>query len=127
MTAADTLGRQFGENPNYEQPMEGHIGKYLYHHSPPEVRDQILQQGLKTANPFNPEIHEDKSKAPKGVYLGPYEHTVHSSWDTWAVDTNRISTRPDPDDEDNYWGFHYSRSTIPPNMIHLIHRGNNER
>jgi 2'-5' RNA ligase len=61
---------------------------------------------------------------PHGVYLGPYDHIgIHRRHhDIWAVDTNQVHLHHDPDDRDNFWGFHYSRHPIPPEAMKLIHR-----
>lgn len=112
-------------NPNFEQPMEGHIGKYLYHHSSPRNRASIRRQGLMVKDPLRSSAKgvETRETAPEGVYLGPHGHVAHPSRDVWAIDTNKISTQQDPSDTENYWGFHYSEEGIPPGAMSLIHKG----
>jgi 8-oxo-dGTP pyrophosphatase MutT (NUDIX family)/GNAT superfamily N-acetyltransferase len=118
-------------NPEFEQPNEGIIGKYLYHHSPPENRASIMEHGLQ---PHDPQESSAKGSdipeedTPHGVYLGPYDsispHKSHH--DIWAVDSNQVHLHHDPDDRENYWGFHYSEHPIPPDAMHLVHRAGEE-
>jgi hypothetical protein len=130
------LGQQFGglheprPNPNFDQPYEGTIGKYLYHHTSPRNRASIGREGLVPKDPKRSSAkgmsEEDTGPTPTGVYLGPHEHigghALHGR-DVWAVDTNKVNLRSDPGDHDNYWGFHLSERTIPPEAMKLIHKG----
>ncbi len=116
-----------GPNPRFEQPAEANIGKYLYHHSPPENRDSILQHGLMPHDPQERSAKDsgiDPEDTPYGVYLGPYDHIRphRRHHDIWAVDTNDVHLNRDPDDHDNYWGFHYTQRSIPPESLRLIHK-----
>jgi len=113
-------------NPQFEQPYEGTIGKYLYHHSPPRNRSSIRTQGLLPKDPQRASAKGSgipKENTPVGVYLGPREHVSHSTMDIYAVDTNKVDLQHDPDDHDNYWGFHYSEKPIPPDSIKLVRKG----
>jgi hypothetical protein len=121
-------------NPNFEQPGEGHIGKYLYHHSDPKNRGSIAKHGLLPKDPLRRSAKgiETRETAPVGVYMGPHDHVASSrggksqlyTRDVYAIDTNKVRTRPDPSDNDNYWGFHHSEDSVPPNAMKLIHKAN---
>jgi len=130
-------------NPNYPQPEGGStIGKYLYHHSPARNRASIQRQGLLSKDPLRGSARgvETRATAPEGAYLGPYgevnpsrpaaglfarqQQGVH---DVWAIDTNQIRTEPDPSDTENYYGFHYAESGVPPEAMRLIHKGTRPR
>jgi len=117
-------------NPNYEQPQSGaHIGKYLYHHSPSKNRASIAKHGLLPKDPLKASAKgvETRETAPVGVYMGPHDHVARGrleGTDVYAIDTNKVHTRPDPsDDEEGYWGFHHSESAVPPDAMRLIHKG----
>jgi hypothetical protein len=112
-------------NPEFEQPYEGHIGKYLYHHSSPRNRASIRRQGLMVKDPLRSSAKgvETRETAPEGAYLGPHTHVAHSGRDVWAVDTNKVNLQQDPSDQDNYWGFHYSEHPIAPDVMKLIQKG----
>lgn len=118
-------------NPNFDQPYEGHIGKYLYHHTSPRNRSSIRREGLQPKDPKRSsakgQSEEDTGPTPVGVYLGPHDHIgshrLHGR-DVWAVDTNKVhGLRSDPSDHDNYWGFHYSERAIEPEAMRLVHKG----
>lgn len=125
--------QQFGPrpNPNFEQPHGGGtIGKYLYHHSSVRNRASIRREGLVPKDPKRSSAkgmsEEDTGETPFGVYLGPHLHigSPAPGRDVWAVDTNKIGRlQQDPGDYDNYWGFHYTEGSIPPEAMRLIHRG----
>lgn len=113
-------------NPEFEQPDEGHIGKYLYHHSSPRNRSSIQRQGLVPKDPQRSSAKGmgiPRSQTPEGVYLGPHTHVAHGMHDVWAVDTNKVRLEQDPDDSSNYWGFHYSEHPVPPDAMKLIQKG----
>lgn len=114
-------------NPNFEQPDEGEIGKYLYHHSPTENRASIMEHGLEPRDPQESSakgMDLDPEQTPEGVYFGPHTHIgPHKRHeDVWAVDTNQVSLHHDPDDQSNYYGFHYSEDPVPPEALKLVHR-----
>jgi 2'-5' RNA ligase len=114
-------------NPNFEHPYEGPIGKYLYHHSPPENRSSIMEHGLQPRDPQESSAKGSdipSERTPEGVYLGPYDHIGphQRGSDVWAVDTNKVRLHQDPDDDENYWGFHYSEDPVPPEAMKLVHR-----
>lgn len=127
-------GEQFHQarpNPNFEQPQEATIGKYLYHHTSPRNRAAIGREGLVPKDPKRSSAkgmsEEDTGPTPTGVYLGPHEHIgghARHGRDVWAVDTNKVhGLQQDPGDHDNYWGFHYSERAIEPEAMRLIHKG----
>jgi hypothetical protein len=123
-------------NPQFDQPMEGHIGKYLYHHSSPRNRASIRRQGLLPKDPQRSSAKGmgiPREKTPEGAYVGPHVHVAPQTTpmyggkgynpDVWAIDTNKVRLHQDPDDEQNYYGFHYSEHPIPPEAMSLIRRG----
>ena len=118
-------------NPNFDQPYGGDvIGKYLYHHSPVRNRASIAREGLQPRDPQRRSARGmgiPRSQTPEGVYFGPRDSRTTGGMDVWAVDTNKVSLRQDPDDRDNYWGFHYSEGPVPADALRLVHRGKRAR
>ena len=107
--------------------------QFLYHHAPVQSRGSIKQQGLRTADPFDPTIHYDESYAPKGVYLMPLHHDDYGSaldhashGDVWRVNVEGLQHYPDPEDQRNEEpgsvGFRYVEHDIEPERLSIAKR-----
>jgi hypothetical protein len=106
---------------------EDHLSEqqFMYHHSAAENRSSIREHGLLASSPFNSELHEDEGMAPTGVYMGVHRENhdqTEYGRDLWKVNTAGLDTRPDPDDPNGEWGFHYTPHDVSPDRVSLARK-----
>ena len=106
--------------------------QFMYHHAPVTARGAIRQQGLKANDPFDPEVHEDESEAPRGVYLMHHDHgqatdMAESGRDVWRVNVKSHTLHDDPSNMHTDQDYKYSPRDIGPENLTLARKGHSGR
>lgn len=108
------------------------IPKFLYHKSPPSIRNKIEKEGLKPTIGDSYKAHwegKDIDLEPVIFAYDKEKQEYDTTWDDdiWQIDTNKLNKnnwKKDPDEymTDAFGSLIYNKK-IPRNALKLIYKG----